>query len=165
MGNVMEYSLRLTVNGAEHSLAVPAGETLATTLRDRLSLTGTKVACDRGECGSCTVLRDGLPLLACMTLTVCCDGALISTVEGLARNGDLHPLQAAFLRCDALQCGFCTPGFLMMAAALLAETPRPDADAITEALEGNICRCGAYHAIVEAIQQAATELEQTHAGD
>jgi aerobic-type carbon monoxide dehydrogenase small subunit (CoxS/CutS family) len=165
MGSVMEYSLRLTVNGAEHSLSVPGGETLATTLRDRLSLTGTKVACDRGECGSCTILRDALPLLACMTLTVCCDGAMLTTVEGLAQNGDLHPLQTAFLRCDALQCGFCTPGFLMMAATLLAETPRPDAEAIADGLEGNICRCGAYHGIVDAIQQAAAELERAHAGN
>lgn len=164
MDGMTDYALRLTVNGAEREISVPAGETLATTLRERLALTGTKVACDRGECGSCTVLRDGLPLLACLTLTVCCDGAEILTVEGLAQNGQLHPLQAAFLRCDALQCGFCTPGFLMMAAALLAENPRPDASAISEGLEGNICRCGAYHGIVAAIQQAAVELEQRNAG-
>ncbi len=159
----MECSIALTVNGERHDFSLPAGETLATTLRERLGLTGTKVACDRGECGSCTVLCDGLPVLACMTLSAARDGASVTTIEGLAAGETLHPLQAAFLRCDALQCGFCTPGFVMMAAALLAENQRPDEAAIRLALEGNICRCGAYHGIVAAIQQAAEELERDHA--
>jgi aerobic-type carbon monoxide dehydrogenase small subunit (CoxS/CutS family) len=159
----VEHGIALTVNGARHELRLPPGETLATTLRERLGLTGTKVACDRGECGSCTVLCDELPLLACMTLSVARDGATITTIEGLAAGEALTPLQAAFLRCDALQCGFCTPGFVIMAAALLAENARPNESAIDAALEGNICRCGAYHGIVAAIQQAAYELERDHA--
>lgn len=149
-------ALRLLVNGRRHELAVAAHETLLSVVRDRLSLTGTKLVCDRGECGACTVLLDGQPAYACLTLAVACDGVAVTTVEGLAPAHDaLHPLQEAFIRHDAVQCGFCTPGQLVAAAALLQRTSSPTDDEIAAAMSGNLCRCGTYPKIVAAIRDAA----------
>jgi aerobic-type carbon monoxide dehydrogenase small subunit (CoxS/CutS family) len=129
--------MRLLVNGKERDVTPGPIESLAETLRDRLHLTGTKVACARGECGSCTVLLDGRAVYSCLTITNACDGAAVTTIEGLAAPGQLHPVQRAFIDHDAVQCGFCTPGQVMAAAALLAESPAPDESAISRAMSGN----------------------------
>ena len=154
--------MRLTVNGRAYDVdALPAHHTLLEVLRERLSLTGTKLVCDRGECGACTVLLDGVPAYACLTLAVACEGQEVTTVEGLAArggDGELHPLQAAFVRHDAVQCGFCTPGQLVAASALLARTPSPNDDEILAAMSGNLCRCGTYPKIVAAIHGAAAAM-------
>jgi len=147
--------MRVTINGRSRELSPEPLESLATTLRERLQLTGTKVACERGECGACTVLVDGAAVYACLTLTARVDGATVVTVEGLAPPGALHPLQEAFIRHDATQCGFCTPGQLMSAAALLAREPTPSDAAIARAMNGNLCRCGTYPKIVAAIREVA----------
>jgi xanthine dehydrogenase YagT iron-sulfur-binding subunit len=147
--------MRLTINGRSRELAPGPFESLAATLRERLQLTGTKVGCDRGECGACTVLVDGAPIYACLALTAALDGATVQTVEGLAPPGALHPLQDAFIRHDATQCGYCTPGQLMSAAALLASDPAPSDAAIVRAMSGNLCRCGTYARIVAAVREAA----------
>lgn len=149
--------IRLTVNGETYSARVPSRRTLLDLLRDTLALTGTKKVCDMGHCGACTVLRDGVPVLACLTLAISCDGAQITTVEGLAApDGALSPLQQAFVECDGFQCGFCTPGQLVSATALLAENPTPNREEIRTYMAGNLCRCGAYSGIVDAIEQAAS---------
>jgi aerobic-type carbon monoxide dehydrogenase small subunit (CoxS/CutS family) len=129
-------------------------------LRDRLQLTGTKLGCGRGECGACTVLLDGRPAYACLALAAGCAGQSITTVEGLAPDGTLHPLQRAFIEMDALQCGYCTPGQLMAAAALLARTTDPTTDDVCRAMSGNLCRCGTYPKIVRAVQAAAASLRE-----
>jgi xanthine dehydrogenase YagT iron-sulfur-binding subunit len=147
-------AISLTVNGEKHSLNVAPWTTLLDLLRDRLDLTGTKKGCDHGQCGACTVLIDGRRANACLTLAVMKDGASITTVEGLARGDELHPLQQAFIDHDAFQCGYCTPGQLCSAAGLIAEGRAKTADEIRELMSGNICRCGAYPNIVAAIQQA-----------
>ena len=144
----------LTVNGAEVKLSVAPWTTLLDALRDRLDLTGTKKGCDHGQCGACTVLVDGRRINSCLTLVVMKDGAEVTTVEGLARNGELHPLQQAFIDHDAFQCGYCTSGQICSAAGLIAEGKARTADEIRELMSGNICRCGAYPNIVAAIQQA-----------
>jgi aerobic-type carbon monoxide dehydrogenase small subunit (CoxS/CutS family) len=145
----------LTVNGGRHDLRIEPRETIADVVRDRLSLTGTKVSCDAQVCGSCTVLVDGLPVSACTFLAVDANGRRIRTVEGLAHDGTPSPLQAAFLRRNAFQCGFCTPGMLMVATALLEEVEHPSREAVVEALDGNLCRCTGYVAIVDAVLDAA----------
>lgn len=151
-----DHRIETTVNGRAVSCGVPPWETLAELLRDRLGLTGTKVSCDLQVCGACSVLVDGRPVSACTYLAVDVDGRDVRTVEGLAASpSSLHPLQQAFLERGAFQCGFCTPGFLMMAAALLEETPDPSEDEVVEYLEGNICRCTGYRAIVDAVLDAA----------
>ncbi len=155
--------MRLIVNGAEHEVAAPDHETLLTTLRERLSLTGTKLVCARGECGACTVLLDGVSVYACLTLTAACDSRAVTTIEGLGRDGDLHPIQAAFAEHDALQCGFCTPGQIMAAASLLRENPAPSESEIVRGMSGNLCRCGAYPKIVRAVQAAALSPNGTSA--
>ena len=143
-----------TVNGARHALDLDPRSTLLDVLRDHLDLTGTKKGCDQGQCGACTVLVDGRRVLSCLTLAVMKDGAAITTVEGLAKEGTPHPLQQAFIDHDAFQCGYCTPGQLCSAVGLIAEGKARTADEIRELMSGNICRCGAYPNIVAAIQQA-----------
>ncbi len=147
--------IRLRVNGQEHSLDVLPGETLLEVLRGRLRLTGTKRGCEVGECGACTVVLDGRAVNSCLVLAVQADGAEVRTVEGLAREGALHPLQQAFLDHGAVQCGFCTPGVLMSAHALLLEDPSPTSGAVRRAIAGNLCRCTGYQSIVDAIVAAA----------
>ena len=147
-------SVSLTVNGARHTLALDPRSTLLDVLREHLDLTGTKKGCDHGQCGACTVMLDGRRINSCLTLAVMKDGANVTTIEGLAVNGVLHPLQQAFIDHDAFQCGYCTPGQICSAAALLTEGKARTADEIRELMSGNICRCGAYTNIVAAIQQA-----------
>jgi xanthine dehydrogenase YagT iron-sulfur-binding subunit len=151
--------MRLIVNGASYDVAAPGHETLLSTLRDRLQLTGAKLVCGRGECGACTVLLDGVSAYSCLTLTAACGGVAITTIEGLADGDELHPLQAAFIEHDATQCGFCTPGQLLAAASLLAENTRPTEDDVRRGMSGNLCRCGTYPKIVRAVLAAAEAAE------
>jgi xanthine dehydrogenase YagT iron-sulfur-binding subunit len=146
--------LALTVNGVATRLEVAPWTTLLDALRDHLDLTGPKKGCDHGQCGACTVLVDGRRILSCLTLAAMNDGRSVTTVEGLASDGALHPLQQAFIDRDAFQCGYCTPGQLCSAAGLLAEGRARSADEIRELMSGNLCRCGAYANIVAAIQHA-----------
>lgn len=156
-----QHNISLSVNGKRYNVDVPSRRTLLDLLRDQLFLTGTKKVCDMGHCGACTVLRDGTPVLACITLAAACDESEITTVEGLAApDGKLTPLQQAFIDFDALQCGFCTPGQLMSATALLKANPSPSEDEIKAGMSGNLCRCGAYKGILEAIQNAAQQAAQ-----
>ena len=147
--------IELTVNGEQRETEVWAGESLLYTLRERLGLPGSKNACEQGECGSCSVLLDGTLVCACLVLGAQADGHDIVTVEGLAPEGDLHPVQQAFVETGAVQCGFCTPGLVMAAADLLARTPEPSDDEIREALSGNVCRCTGYAKILDAVRLAA----------
>ncbi|MEO5816106.1 MAG: (2Fe-2S)-binding protein [Gemmatimonadaceae bacterium] len=147
--------MQLTVNTEQHEVAIAGHETLLTVLRERLELTGTKLGCGRGECGACTVLVGGRLAYSCLTLAAACEGEAITTIEGLGAPGALHPLQQAFIDLDALQCGFCTPGQLMAASALLATCDDPTPDDIRAAMSGNLCRCGTYPKIVRAVQAAA----------
>ena len=148
-------SLTLTVNGARRRLEVEPAATLAEALRDRLDLTGTKIGCDRGACSACTVLLDGVPASACMTFALDVGDREVTTIEGLARGGVLHPLQEAFVAHDAMQCGFCTPGMVMSCAALLARKPHPTLDDVKQAVSGNLCRCGTYPKVFEAVLAAS----------
>jgi aerobic-type carbon monoxide dehydrogenase small subunit (CoxS/CutS family) len=150
-----ELAVTLQVNQRSVRLSVRADAFLVDVLRDRLALTGTKYACGMGECGACTVLLDGEPVFACLVLAVDADGRTVTTIEGMGVAGELHALQRAFADLGAVQCGFCTPGMLMSAAALLAERPRPSEDEIRHALSGNLCRCTGYAKIIEAVQVAA----------
>src|SRR4051812_17113680 len=150
--------MRLTVNGASHDIAAPAHETLLATLRDRLQLTGTKLVCGRGECGACTVLLNGVSVYACLTLTAACSDASVTTIEGLAAADALHPVQAAFVEHDALQCGFCTPGQILAAVALLDQNPRPSEADVRRGMSGNLCRCGAYPKIIRAVLDASERM-------
>ena len=146
--------ITLTINGAGVKLAVAPWTTLLDALRDHLNLTGTKKGCDHGQCGACTVLVEGRRINSCLTLAVMREGTVITTIEGLARDGELHPLQQAFIDHDAFQCGYCTSGQICSAAGLIAEGKARTADEIRELMSGNICRCGAYPNIVAAILQA-----------
>jgi xanthine dehydrogenase YagT iron-sulfur-binding subunit len=150
--------MRLIVNGVSHDVAPPAHETLLTSLRERLDLTGTKLVCGRGECGACTVLVDGVSVYSCLTLSAACDDRAITTIEGVARDGTLHPVQAAFIEHDALQCGFCTPGQILAAIALLRDEPNPTEDDVRRGMSGNLCRCGTYPKIVRAVLAAAEQM-------
>ncbi len=145
----------ITVNGARHELELEPRELLVYVLRERLGLTGTNVGCDTSSCGACTVLLDGESVKSCTLLGVQADGAEITTIEGLAQNGELHPVQQAFHESHALQCGYCTPGMVLATVSLLAESPHPSEDEIRSALDGNLCRCTGYHNIVKAVQAAA----------
>ena len=149
-----KIAVSLTVNGVERQLKVAPWTTLLDALRDHLDLTGTKKGCDHGQCGACTVLVDGRRINSCLTLAVMKDGAKVITIEGLAADGALHPLQQAFIDHDAFQCGYCTPGQICSAMGLIAEGKAKTADEIRELMSGNICRCGAYPNIVAAILEA-----------
>jgi xanthine dehydrogenase YagT iron-sulfur-binding subunit len=147
--------LVLRINGEARTVHVEPRVTLLRALRNSLDLTGAKEACDRGGCGACTVLLDGAPVLSCMLLTADAVGHEITTVEGFGALGSLSPLQEAFVACDALQCGFCTPGFVVSSQALLARVPHPTLAQVKDGLSGNLCRCGTYGRIFEAVQIAA----------
>jgi len=151
-------TLRLRVNGEARAVVFPTHHTLLEVLREELGLTGTKHGCELGECGTCAVLVDGRPVLSCLALAAEMEGRAIETVEGLQNGNELHPLQATFADLGAAQCGYCTPGILMTAKALLAEKPEPSGDEIRAALAGNLCRCTGYHKIVEAVEWAAARM-------
>jgi carbon-monoxide dehydrogenase small subunit len=151
--------LNLSVNGESVEASFAPYKTLLEVLREDLALTGTKHGCELGECGACAVLVDGEPQLSCLVLAVECAGRRVDTVEGLARGAELHPLQAAFADLGAAQCGYCTPGILMTAKALLEREPNPSRERIREAISGNLCRCTGYQQIYEAIEEAAKRLE------
>ncbi len=154
----MKTGLTLTVNGEAHEVLVGVHKTLLEVLREDLGLTGTKHGCELGECGTCTVLVDGEPVLSCLALPVELQGRQIMTVEGLARGGTLHPLQQAFAELGAAQCGYCTPGILLTAQALLEEVPKPTRAEIKQALAGNLCRCTGYTKILDAVELAALRM-------
>jgi xanthine dehydrogenase YagT iron-sulfur-binding subunit len=162
-------TVRLRINGADYTLQVEPWVTLLDLLREQLDLTGTKKGCDHGQCGACTILADGRRINACLALAVAYDQADITTVEGLARlSGDeraLHPLQQAFIECDAFQCGYCTPGQLCSAAGLMNETPPRNESEIRERMSGNLCRCGAYPQIVEAVSRVVLNGRSTARGE
>jgi aerobic-type carbon monoxide dehydrogenase small subunit (CoxS/CutS family) len=153
----MKVVVPLTVNGDAVEVAVPAHFTLLEALRYELGLTGTKQGCDKGDCGACTVMADGQPVLSCLMLAVAARGAKIVTIEGLAKHGKLDPVQDAFDRCGALQCGFCQSGMMISARALLDEKPKPTLDETRLALSGNLCRCTGYTKIFEAVSEAARQ--------
>jgi carbon-monoxide dehydrogenase small subunit len=156
MEEIMAYHrIKVTVNGSSEVVDVPSNMTLLEMLREKLGLTGTKNGCAAGECGACTVLMDGEPVNSCMVLAVECQDAQILTIEGLAKDGSLDPIQQAVIQHGAVQCGFCTPGILLSARALLDRNPHPSGDEIREALVGNLCRCTGYLSIVEAVQEVA----------
>ena len=151
----------LSVNGEEYELQVIPTETLADTLREKLGLTGTKIMCNEGECGSCTVLMEGKPVLSCLLLAVECEGKDILTIESLADpvTGELHPIQKTFVERSGMQCGVCTPGMILTAKALLDDNPKPTEDEVREALAGNLCRCGNYKRITECVLAAAEMMQ------
>jgi len=149
------HRIKVTVNGSHEVVDVPSNMTLLEMLREKLGLTGTKNGCTAGECGACTVIMNGEPVNSCMVLAVECHEAHILTVEGLAKDGSLNPIQEALIRHGAVQCGFCTPGILMSAKALLDRNPHPTDDEVREALVGNLCRCTGYLSIVDAVKEAA----------
>lgn len=151
------YSITLTINGRKEQLTIPANLTLLHMIRENLALTGTKNGCEAGECGACTVLVNGEAVNSCMMLAVECDGAEIMTVEGLTENGELERLQQSFEELNAIQCGFCTPGMLITAYALLQRNPHPTETEIREALVGNLCRCTGYERIIQAVNAASQE--------
>jgi xanthine dehydrogenase YagT iron-sulfur-binding subunit len=154
---ISEVAVALRVNGIDHELRLDARVTLLDALRDELGLTGTKKGCDQGACGACTVLVDGKRVLSCLMLTAQADGREITSIEALSENGELHPVQQAFVRHDAFQCGYCTPGQIMSAVSLLAEGRAGSDEEIREFMSGNLCRCGAYPNIVAAIREVAAE--------
>jgi xanthine dehydrogenase YagT iron-sulfur-binding subunit len=154
-GPASSFGIALIVNGQRHEVMVDARTTLLDALRDRLHLTGTKRGCDLGQCGACTVLLNGRRVTACLVFAVMADGSEVDTIEGLTRNGELHPIQRAFIDADAFQCGYCTPGQIMSAIGLLREGKASSEAQIREEMSGNICRCGAYPGIVEAIHAVA----------
>ncbi len=151
----MLHEITLTINGDAYTVAVQSHHTLLKVLREQIGITSPKVGCENGECGACTVILNGAPVNSCQILAVEADGATIETVEGLSKGGDLHPLQKAFIDHNAIQCGFCTPGMLMSAKALLDRNLHPTEDEIRHALVGNLCRCTGYTRIVAAIQDVA----------
>ncbi len=160
----MTESIRLTVNGRAHDLEVEPRRLLVQVIREELDLTGTHVGCDTTQCGACTVLVDGAAVKSCTVLAVQADGASITTIEGMAADGQLHPIQAAFREKHGLQCGFCTPGMIMCTADLLAHDADPSEAEIRHALDGNICRCTGYQNIVAAVREAASTMSASRVG-
>jgi aerobic-type carbon monoxide dehydrogenase small subunit (CoxS/CutS family) len=159
----MARSIEIVVNGVPHSIDAEPDRTLLTALRDDLDLTGTKYGCGEGQCGACTVMIDGLAARSCQTRAAAVAGRKITTVEGLEQHGRLHPLQEAFVEVGAMQCGYCTPGMIVSGAALLAKNANPSDAEILQAMQGNVCRCGAYPRIVDAIRLASKKLKRTAA--
>ncbi|HTC33794.1 MAG TPA: (2Fe-2S)-binding protein [Bryobacteraceae bacterium] len=155
--------MELVVNQKHYRLLVDGDRRLLWVLRDELELTGTKYGCGEGQCGACTVLVEGTPIRSCLTRVSAVAGKQITTIEGLAQNGKLHPLQQAFIDADAMQCGYCTPGMILSSVGLLKKTPHPSDPEIHRALEGNICRCGTYPRIIQAVQMAAANAGAPHA--
>ena len=155
------HEMTVTVNGADHSLEVESRLLLVHLLREKLNLTGTHVGCDTTSCGACTVLVDGVPVKSCTHFAVQVDGRQVKTVEGLANGAELHPIQEGFRQEHGLQCGFCTPGMMLVSSALLEENPDPTEEEIRWALSGNICRCTGYQNIVKSVQWAAHKLKET----
>ncbi|MFB0565110.1 MAG: (2Fe-2S)-binding protein [Candidatus Aminicenantaceae bacterium] len=163
-GKILLYSkkqITLTVNEKNYSFEVESRETLLHVIRERLNLTGTKKTCARGECGGCTVLLEGRPVYSCLFLAVRADRKRVTTIEGLATKGKLHPVQQAFINKDAYQCGFCTPGIIMSSVALLNKNKIPEIEEIKEALSGNLCRCGNYFKIYEAVSAASRSMRRS----
>jgi xanthine dehydrogenase YagT iron-sulfur-binding subunit len=159
----MTLSISLTINGQPQEIAIDDPRvTLLDLLRERLDLTGTKKGCDRGQCGACTVIVDGRRINSCLSLAASLDGAAVTTIEGLAENDVLHPVQAAFIACDGFQCGYCTPGQIMSAVGLIAEGHAgDDPERVRELMSGNLCRCGAYQGITQAVLEAQKTLADT----
>jgi isoquinoline 1-oxidoreductase subunit alpha len=155
----MQRISELNVNGARHKIDADSDRTLLSVLRDDLDLTGSKYGCGEGQCGACTVLIDGQATRSCITKLAAAAGKKITTIEGIEKNGRLHPLQEAFLEADALQCGYCTPGMIMSSVALLSKNPNPSDQEIVRFMEGNVCRCGTYPRIVTAIRKAAQSMK------
>ena len=153
-------TIKLIVNGVEYVVEVDPLWSLAYVLRNKLGLTGVKVGCEKGQCGSCTVLEDGKPIFSCLRLAVAADGKHITTIEGLAKNGKLHPIQESFIENHGMQCGFCTPGMIMAAKALLDRNPNPSKEEVAEAIAGHICRCGTYPSIIKSILKAAEKMRE-----
>jgi aerobic carbon-monoxide dehydrogenase small subunit len=154
----MKKTITLKVNDQEHDLVIPVNRTLSQVLRENLRLTGTKQGCEVGDCGSCTVLMDGQPVNSCLVLAVEAEGHEILTIEGLSAEGNLHPLQQAFVEHGSIQCGFCSPGMILSAKALLDKNPSPGQSEIREAISGNLCRCTGYQKIVEAVESVGKEV-------
>lgn len=155
----MKHNIRLTVNGESYTVAVEPCESLLDVLRDKLSLTGTKKGCNRGDCGACTIIIDGKTVNSCLVLAVEADDKEVLTIEGLANNGQLHPIQEAFMQYGAVQCGYCTPGMIMSVKVLLDENPNPTEEEVKRAIGGNLCRCTGYVKIVDAIKKAAEVIQ------
>jgi len=151
-------TLSMILNGQDVTVEVEPGDLLANVLRDKLGLIGTKISCGEGECGSCTVLVDGLSVASCIYPALKAEGREVTTIEGMARDGELHPIQQAFVDATAPQCGYCIPGMIMSAKALLDENPRPTREEIKEGISGNLCRCTGYYQIIEAIELAAERM-------
>jgi carbon-monoxide dehydrogenase small subunit len=158
---VMKQDIVLNVNGIQYNINIETHRTLVEVLRDTLGLTGTKKSCNEGECGACTVLMDGKPVASCLVLAVAAQGKEITTIEGLSHGEQLDPVQEAFVKHTAIQCGFCTPGMVMAAKALLDENPRPTPAEVRKAISGNLCRCTGYQQIVDAIMAAAETKQGT----
>jgi carbon-monoxide dehydrogenase small subunit len=157
----MARTIELTVNGEKHSLQVQPHKTLLDVLRNQLGLTGTKYGCGSGNCGACTVLVDGQPVTSCLTLAIVVEGKQITTIEGMAETGKLHPIQEAFVKHGAIQCGYCTPGLVLTAKALIDENSNPTREEIRRYIKGNLCRCTGYVKIVDAISSAAERLRKS----
>lgn len=155
----MKHNIRLIVNGESYTLAVEPCESLLDVLRDKLSLTGTKKGCNRGDCGACTIIMDGKTVNSCLVLAVEAGDKEVLTIEGLANKGQLHPIQEAFVQQGAVQCGYCTPGMIMSAKALLDENPNPTEEEVRQAIGGNLCRCTGYVKIVDAVKKAAEVIQ------
>ena len=156
----MKQLIQLQVNGQDYAAAIEPQDLLVDVLRKKLGLTGTKKGCGQGDCGACTVLIDGNPALACITLAIACRGKGITTIEGMTQNGELDPIQQSFVDHGAIQCGFCTPGMILTAKSLLDKIPNPSKDDIKKGIAGNLCRCTGYKKIVEAIETAAENLSK-----